>query len=165
MIRNTLLTTAAALALALAGPALAADANEEGQAGTDYTAPGSGAAEGTDSVAPRGDFQITEGDLEGMTFQDMQGRSVFTSDQTELGTIENARVTQQGDIDAIVVRHTGAFDMNEQYVLIPVDRLSPAQGGENDITADFSDQDVETMIRNKQAAGEGRGTADKELPE
>jgi sporulation protein YlmC with PRC-barrel domain len=154
-IRDLLLTAATAGALGLSAPALADDAS----------APGAGNAAGTDSVAPGGDFSVAAGsDLEGMTYDDLQGRTLYSSDSTEMGTVANARVNDAGAIDALVVRGTDAFDMDQEYMLIPVGRISPAQGDDGDLVSDISDEDVRRAIEAKQSAGEGSGTVDKEIP-
>lgn len=91
-----------------------------------------------------------------MRYGDLEGRSVFTSDQTELGTVANARVTPQGSIDALILQDAGNFGLDRNYVMVPVDRVSPAQGGESDLTVDVTDAEIRTMI---EAGQERQGQA------
>jgi sporulation protein YlmC with PRC-barrel domain len=137
MIRTILMSGIAAAALAMA-PALAADMDEK--------------AAGNEA-ASQGDMNTTVGagsDLEGMRYGDLEGRSVVTSDATELGTVANARVTPQGSIDALILKDSGNFGLDEQYVMVPVDRVSPGRSGESDLVVDVTDAEVRTMIDARQ---------------
>jgi sporulation protein YlmC with PRC-barrel domain len=152
MIRTFLTTAATAAALAVT-PAVAAEMD-------DGSAAMSGDGQQTQAERQSMDEQnpaVGAGsDLEGARYGDLEGRSVFTNDETELGSVANARVTPQGAIDALILKDAGNFGLNEQYVMVPVERISASEGGEADLVVDVTDAEIRSMVERRMEQGEGQ---------
>jgi sporulation protein YlmC with PRC-barrel domain len=175
MLRNTLLATAAAAVLTFGMPALAADdTTEAGSEATPMQGTVGTAAQGTQAVVDEAtppqadmmgdtseiqDLEIgQDSEMAGTRYGDLEGRTVYSREGTELGTVRNARVNQRGEVDAIVV--SGGEGLGPHVLLIPTDMVSPAQGAEADLVADVGDDEI-TRMREQRRQMEDQGMQDR----
>lgn len=146
--RNTMMATASAFALALSTAALASDANQTDAAGTTgdtlqqqtgTTAAQTGATGTTGMPEMGGESYAELGDdeKEDVTFSSAQddweaddviGASIVDDDGEEIGEVEDLLVGEDDTIERAVIKVSGSGDNEDRFVVVRLDELERAEG-------------------------------------
>ena len=152
---NKYLVTASAFAMLIAAPALAAD-QSAAPADTDVKVMEN--TENTGSAVDSTQAAATEQQPGEIDANELIGKDIHNSQGEELGEVNSVILSQDGQVQSVIVGVGGFLGIGQRDVAISWDELNVGPDGE-EIVANLSREQLEQMPEYQFAEGQERGTA------